>query len=463
MMLNYSTQRDSPLKLMTYQPYPSTGFLKIGLALLILSTFSLPSPPTAFATNGLNLIGFGTESAGMGGADIAVSGDISSMNINPAGLSQIRRGDIGLSISYLKPDLQHKGLGVSRADEDNPIILPNLGVAYRLKNSPFTIGIGLFTQGGISTDFKDIPTVFGNTDRSSSFIRHIKVTPSAAYQMSDRLSFGIAANISYLDTALRLFPNTSNAKFFGFETEDACSDRFGLGALGSCAWDIGYGIRAGLLYKINEMLRIGVTYNSPIRFNLSDADITFNLSGLGSGLGNVRYDASVKGFEWPQEAGIGIAVTPAEWFLVGFDIVWINWDRALNTLNLNATNPNIQSLPASLQNITVPFVFNWRDQYVFALGVKYTSANSLSLQGGYNFGRNPVPQTTLSPLAPVIVEQHLTAGVDYTLTKGLNLGLAIIYALKNKERSSDTNSLFGPDAEESVGGYLIDTMLNYRF
>lgn len=427
------------------------------ILLFILSTLQI-----AFATNGLNLIGYGTDSTGMGGADIAVSDDVSSMNINPAGLSQIRRGNIGLDISYLKPDLQHKGPGVTRDGEDRPIILSDLGVAYRLENSPLTIGIGLFTQGGISTDFRDIPTLFGNTDRSSSFMRHIKVTPSAAYQMTDRFSFGIAGNISYLDTALRLFPNTSNAnaKFFGFETENGCSDRFGLGAFGSCAWDIGYSIRVGLLYKINERVRIGATYNSPIKFNLDNTDITFNLSGFG--LGNVRYDASVEGFEWPQEAGIGISVAPAERFLVAFDIVWVNWNRALNTITINAKNPDNQALPPSLQNIPVTLPFNWRDQYVFAFGIKYMPVSGLALLGGYNFGRDPVPAETLTPLAPLIVEHHLTAGADYTLTRGLNLSLAIVYAITNKERSSDLNSLFGPNVEESVGGYQVNTMLSYR-
>jgi hypothetical protein len=43
----------------------------------------------AFATNGINLIGFETESTLMGGADIAVARDASALNTNPAGLTQI--------------------------------------------------------------------------------------------------------------------------------------------------------------------------------------------------------------------------------------------------------------------------------------------------------------------------------------------------------------------------------------
>ena len=49
-------------------------------------------PFAAMATNGLNLIGFGTESVAMGGADTAVARDTSALNTNPAGLGQLEIG-----------------------------------------------------------------------------------------------------------------------------------------------------------------------------------------------------------------------------------------------------------------------------------------------------------------------------------------------------------------------------------
>ena len=44
-------------------------------------TASLP----AMATKGINIIGFGTESTLMGGADTPVARDTSALNTNPAG------------------------------------------------------------------------------------------------------------------------------------------------------------------------------------------------------------------------------------------------------------------------------------------------------------------------------------------------------------------------------------------
>lgn len=50
----------------------------------------------ALAANGLNPIGFGAESVGMGGADLAVARDTTAMNTNPAGLAQLPGGRLDL-------------------------------------------------------------------------------------------------------------------------------------------------------------------------------------------------------------------------------------------------------------------------------------------------------------------------------------------------------------------------------
>src|SRR3546814_8278488 len=55
-------------------------------------------PHAALAGNGLNDIGYGAESAGMAGADLAVTGDPSALNINPAGLARIDNHAFNLGI-----------------------------------------------------------------------------------------------------------------------------------------------------------------------------------------------------------------------------------------------------------------------------------------------------------------------------------------------------------------------------
>ena len=102
------------------------------LALIFISFYL----QTSYATNGLNQIGFGTESVGMGGADIAVARDTSALNTNPAGLSQITNNliDINGAIVYTK-NIKHKDQFGN--DVNNTADLPLLGsIGYAKQYSP---------------------------------------------------------------------------------------------------------------------------------------------------------------------------------------------------------------------------------------------------------------------------------------------------------------------------------------
>src|SRR5258706_15944162 len=66
---------------------------------------------SANANNGLYLIGFGTESTLMGGADVAVAHDPTAINTNPAGLNQIRGKDLTTGLLFIhSPDNRHRDI-----------------------------------------------------------------------------------------------------------------------------------------------------------------------------------------------------------------------------------------------------------------------------------------------------------------------------------------------------------------
>ena len=72
-----------------------------------LALAGITSP--VYATNGINLIGFGAESSLMAGADVAVARDTSALSTNPAGLTQIKAPLLDMFGSVLRTtDLVHK-------------------------------------------------------------------------------------------------------------------------------------------------------------------------------------------------------------------------------------------------------------------------------------------------------------------------------------------------------------------
>ena len=81
-------------------------------------------------------------------------------------------------------------------------------------------------------------TAFGTQDAASSFFRYLKFAIGLSYEVTDKLSFGIAPSVGYSDVSLRLFPGTSVPPsaglpngFTGFSIRDRCARNGGLGGL----------------------------------------------------------------------------------------------------------------------------------------------------------------------------------------------------------------------------------------
>jgi hypothetical protein len=60
-----------------------------------------------YATNGMNMIGYGTRLTAMGGAVESVSNNNESMMINPAGLANLTAPEYSITVSLMDPDVSH--------------------------------------------------------------------------------------------------------------------------------------------------------------------------------------------------------------------------------------------------------------------------------------------------------------------------------------------------------------------
>lgn len=125
------------------------------------------------ATNGLNAIGFGAHSMGLAGADVAATSGTDAANVNPAGLSEINNHQADVYVGLVHAlDMGHKDqFGNDVQNELDLIPLGNVGYAQRMTDTPFSIGIGLFGQGGAGVEYSRLYTAFGTQDRLSSVIR----------------------------------------------------------------------------------------------------------------------------------------------------------------------------------------------------------------------------------------------------------------------------------------------------
>jgi len=399
----------------------------------------------AFATNGINLIGFGAESTLMAGADIAVARDTSALNTNPAGLTQIRgQAFDGFGALLRTFDLVHKDDLNSDVHASNRYtFLGGGGYAKSLETLPCTAGVGLFAQGGAGGVFENVNTAFGTQDELSSLFGIAKVIPGMGCRVSDRLSLGASLGIVYASIEQKLFPETSSlAPFAGYELKEAA------------ALKMGY--KLGAQYRVSPALTLAATYTEKTELPLTDGTLVANLSA--QGFGKVSYaDARVTGFALPREIALGLAFKPADAWLLSFKLNWINWADAIKTVTVRATQPDDGAAPAAYELVSAA---DWKDQWVIASALAYDWDARTTLYAGHNYGKNPIPARNSSPLLAGILEHHLTFGAarqfgpEWTLMGGLEYMLPV--------KVNYSNALFG-NAEVRNEALTLHVMLSRRW
>jgi long-chain fatty acid transport protein len=372
----------------------------------VATTLTLVAASSAgYATNGINLIGFGAESSLMAGADVAVARDTSALNTNPAGLTQIKGPLLDMFGSILRTtDLVHKDPRNEEHASNRYTPLGGGGYARPIEDTSCTAGIGFFAQGGAGGVFDNLRTPFGNRDDLSSLFGIAKVIPGIGCEVTDKLSLGASLNIVYGSIEQDFFPHTSvnlgGGNYFpGFKLENAAAVRTGF--------------KLGMQYRITPTLTLAAAYTEKTELPMTGGSLVADFTA--AGLGKVKYsDASVKGFALPREVAVGFAYKPADAWLVSFKLNWLNWDDAVNDVKLRATNPNNSSAPPVF---AIPTPADWKDQWVIATGVAYNWDDRTTIYAGHNYGKNPIPRQNSNPLLAGILEHHLTFGAAHKVDK----------------------------------------------
>ena len=114
----------------------------------------------------------------------------------------------------------------------------------------------------------------------------------------------------------------------------------------------------------------------------------------------------------------------------------------------NGTNSNINKMMGST-DINIDFPLNWKDAILLKVGGEFDVAKQVTLRLGYAYGSNPIPESTVFPVFPAIVENHLTFGGSYKFSDKFSLSLAFETAL-NKSLTATNPSLVQSEFNNST-------------
>jgi len=430
---------------------------KISAALGMTALLGAFAAAPAGATNGMDMIGYGTRSIGMGGADVAVAGDAGNVSGNPAAVSEATPSSANIGVTVLMPKMSmthNTPTGPDSVDGESQLFLmPQIGYVHRLGGGPLAVGFGLYAQGGMGVDFQGVTTGMGTTDQLTSQVSFMRLNPLVSYKLNESVTLGGTLMIGYSQCEFSMYPGTYSP---GQDGKPGTQDDFpGMDVTGLTSF--GFAGRVGAQVKLGPMVRLGAMYTSESTIKLDGGNAKLNFGAM-----KVNYDAELQDFTWPMEFEGGVAVTPAKGLTVAFDVKWINWSAAIDKPVLKISNPDQAGVMPGAEKT---FDMSWEDQWVYAIGAEYALNAMHTLRAGFNYGKSPVPDANLNPLFPATVEKHLTLGYGLTLGQwGVNL--AYEHAFENTQVNNNANQQvnpFGPGLEVSHSQNTVSLDATYRY
>jgi long-chain fatty acid transport protein len=382
------------------------------------------APLAAHATTGYFSHGYGIKAKGMGGVGIALPQDSLAAATNPAGMALIGdRADIG--VDWFAPDrgAQVTGnplfSGTYDGSDTASFLIPEFGY-NRMIRPDLSLGVSVYGNGGMNTDYKSSPfAAIGGSSPAGVDLMQLFIAPTIAYKTGAH-AFGASLNLAY-----QRFEANGLQPFEMFS-----SDRANLTNRG---YDdsTGWGVRVGWTGQLTPALTLGATYQTETRMSKFD-----KYRGLFADGGE---------FNIPENYGVGIAFKASPALTVAADILRINYG------DIPAVGNPIDCLFTGCQ-LGGPngAGFGWRNTTVYKLGISYAWSPQLMLRGGFVTLKQPIPesQTLFNILAPGVVEDHLTLGATWQLSRQSELTVGYMHAFENevKGRGSIPPGLGGGEA-----------------
>ncbi|MBK1633198.1 long-chain fatty acid transport protein [Thiohalocapsa halophila] len=445
---------------------------------------------SAMATNGYMSHAYSPTAKGMAGAgEAALPQDSLSIVGNPAGLTRVgRRADAGLA--WFSPLREYSGLspdpltgalapigapptGQGDVDSENTdFLIPGLGYVHPIDDVS-AVGIALFANGGMNTDYRSRDTLFnlgtfgGNNpianppnyqppDPRASLpnsqipgtnrigggdagvnLEQLGVSIGYARDVADNISLGASFLLGYQSIeikgvgAFQGFTQTFTESMLQSGTTRAVSPDSLSDNGKDSAW--GYGFQVGGLWDVTSQLTLGLSYRTKIYMEKFD-----KYSDLFAEGGD---------FDIPAVGTIGAAfrATPDLTFALDVQQIWYGDVDAVANDNDLATRCDLNaafgmpSAPGATYDARYCLGgskgagFGWDDMTVVKLGVQYAVNDQLTLRAGYSYGDNPIDgsQVAFNTLAPAVIEEHWTIGGSYLLRDDFELSFWGMYAPEN--------------------------------
>lgn len=469
------------------------------MAASILPSLAMAS---GYKLNEQSAAGMGTAHAGRA----AMAEDASVVFYNPAAMTELDRAQMTAGFTYINGYGEFEGSSINAAqlpssyegygDGGNYLGESFIPFFYYVRpiNDKLSVGLGVFTPFGTSTDYDD--NFVGGAFADETSLVSFEIAPTFAYKINDQLSIGGGIDIVYMQGTLSKYtdlipynpsplapavlqdPNNS-----GFENHFEVSGD-----------DWGYGWNIGAFYKLSEATTLGFTYRSEIEITLEgdagfadQSDLDFYVSSAGvlasEAFGttfNSRDQAAEVPLTTPASATLAVTHQFNDELLLQAGATWTGWSSfenfdVLATENTTGGFTDGYADVSDLSGLGGDYIGHidesWVDVWAIAIGGTYQLNDKLALRAGYAYDQSPVRDEYRTARVPSSDRQWLTIGAGYKVDQDLSFDVAAgylrMYPMDLSEVNKNVDNTQKDDASVT-GEYEIDVFglsaqVNYKF
>ncbi|MBE9640500.1 outer membrane protein transport protein [Salipiger pacificus] len=407
-------------------------------------------------SGGAHAAGFQLREMSAEGVGSAFSGstakatDLSTIYSNPAGMMRIPGARAQVDLNYVVPTIRFSGeadiagfglSGGNGGDAGENKLVPAF---YGLFDLTPTVkaGISLTVPFGLATAYDE--DWKGRYFAIESEIENIVLTPSIAWQATEKLSLGAGIQIGHADATLSSAINLS-----GLGLADAASELTGDG--------YGYGYTLGMLYEVSPTTRVGLSYRSKADYTLEGtAKITGVPDAYTAAIPALRSSDAEAEVTMPDVLSIGAyhEINP-QWAVMG-DVSWTNWST-FDELRVKFDDGRPDDVTDE----------NWEDSWFVALGADYKPRDKHTIHFGVAYDQSPVPDDHRTARIPDADRYWASLGYSYEFGPDRTINVGYTHIFFNEADLEETKS-FGTATGTLKGSYeghadILSASLTYRF
>lgn len=316
---------------------------------------------------------------------------------NPGSISGVQGDDISINFGMVFPkstlgsSVTLPGIGTISGETKSDAGMtpvPSMAAIKHITNTPWTIGLGISGIAGASCNYPGVSPIISPTGinrdtnpilsssmvgRLSANVQVFQIAPTAAYQVTDKLSVGFA-------------PTVTLANMMATPLFIAPADSTGMWAQGAGShFTWGGGFQCGAYYRTDAAWDFGLSFKSPQW--MKDFHFFYMQNGQGK---EIKY-----GLDYPMIVSLGTAYRGLNRWLFTGDVRYFNWSGARGFGN-QGYGPGHQVLG-----------FGWKDNFSFSFGSAFQMTEKLTLRGGYCYSNSAIDdEVTIYNIASSLSMEH---------------------------------------------------------